>query len=172
MFALYLKTEDLEKYYFNGYAFREGKYILRPDVNEEEKTGFARSVLNQLKILACFLENKFKRIYTLEIRQFDFEISKGINGKFIKNNLENQIRKLFEEESYQLGFLHIKTTPQEYVKHKKAKKTAQYNNLLSRTVKWYRKRGFVIPEKIPDEGYVCQRKTPGSLSDLLNDPFY
>ena len=172
MYALYTKNENWGSYYFDGYVFREKTYVLRPDIDEDKK-GFVETFIKKpIKIIGCFLLDKFKKVYKLEIKHINYKIPKNKSGRQIKRALENHIRELFVEEYYELGFFHVRALPQNYITHKQIKKLSKQDAVLKRIVEKYRKKGFDIPEHISLDGCVCKRKEKGSLSDLIQDPVY
>ena len=146
MLALYKRTEYSDSHHFNGYVFREKKFILRQ------------------------AESGWNRVYELQIMKIDHHASKVMNVREVKKSLESYIGSLFFEELYHFGFLRVKSSPKEHIWHKKVRKHSKFDETVEKIFEKYRAKGYKIPEKIPSQGHVAERKEPGSLIDLFIDP--
>jgi hypothetical protein len=149
-------------------VFREVDYVLRPDIKEKENESFIGKAVEQIKGVVCFFANKLKRVYGLEIRRLDYRISKLNSPRIMRKSLEMHIRRLFARETCELGFIRIRSLPEESVHYKKAKRQSRLEHHVKRAIENYKKKGFEIPDAIHDGEY--QRKEKGSILDFIYDP--
>jgi hypothetical protein len=163
MRAIYQRQVEEDHYTFQGYVFFEKKFLLEPETEDNQKNGF-------LSNLKCLILDRFKRTYQLVIMPLSYQVSSSTHPRYIKKFLESHIRGLFSEETYEFGVMRVKSTPRVHISHKKIRKKQKLEVRVKQAMDKYRKKGFNIPDKIPAQGYVCERKEKGSICDLLVPP--